>query len=145
MRQFCAPQQGQGQGQGGEAQRRTVVYCSIAVVIVSNTIPYYRRKRCSECAAVRRILSVQQHGGVCLQRALSPAPELHYFPVCSAVLLCVFDIPYVYWVQHWYCCNAARSFSVHTYLPSCSPLGHRLGQEPCAVLLIGLLICTIKR
>ena len=36
-------------------------------------------------------------------------------PVCSAVLRCVFDATHFYWVQHWYCCNAAPSFSEHTY------------------------------
>ena len=36
-------------------------------------------------------------------------------PVCSAVLWCVFDTTHIYWVQHWYCCNAAPSFSGHTY------------------------------
>ena len=36
-------------------------------------------------------------------------------PVCSGVLWCVFDTTHIYWVQHWYCCNAAPSFSEHTY------------------------------
>ena len=36
-------------------------------------------------------------------------------PVCSAELWCVFDTTHFYWVQHWYCCNAAPSFSEHTY------------------------------
>ena len=46
---------------------------------------------------------------------LSTALQSVCAPVCSAALRCVFDTTQNYWVQHWYCCNAAPSFSEHTY------------------------------
>ena len=64
-------------------------------------------------------------------------------PVCSAVLLCVFDITHVHCVQHWYCCNAVFSFSEHTYLPSCGALGHLLGQEHS--VLFNKTLCLLNR
>ena len=64
---------------------------------------------------------VSSLGGVRLRRARSSINIILLnmqsvcAPVCSAVLWCVFDTAHIYLVQHWYCCNAAPSFSEHTY------------------------------
>ena len=58
-------------------------------------------------------------------------------PVCSAVLWCAFDTTHIYWVQHWYCLNAAPSFSEHTYdIPLRDALwGNLLGQRQSVLYL----------
>ena len=59
--------------------------------------------------------------------------------VRSGVLWCVFGTTHIYWVQHWYCCNAAPSFSEHTYdVLLCDALW-------VIFWVRGTLCCTLKR
>ena len=89
---------------------------------------------------------VSSLGGVRLRRALSPAAQLILYynmqsvcaPVCSAVLWCAFDTTRIYWLHHWYCCNAAPFFSEHTY---CIPLRDALS---VIFWVRGTLCCTLK-